>query len=111
VAAGVCTEGDKNAVCQNDLRGKLRHDEAFPLSCSIAASGEAQGGWENGRTAGRVPSSQQDLAPKIARHGADEDGRIFIALLLNCGLGTVAVPARLDYTMRLENADRAQASN
>ena len=25
------------------------NDEAFRLFCSIAASGEAQGGWENGR--------------------------------------------------------------
>ena len=27
------------------------NDEAFRLFCSIAASGEAQGGWENGRIA------------------------------------------------------------
>jgi hypothetical protein len=27
------------------------NDEAFQLFCSIAASGEAQGGWENGRIA------------------------------------------------------------
>ena len=48
-------------------------DEAFRLFCSIAASGEAQGGWANGRIAALVPESYQDLAPKIARHGADED--------------------------------------
>ena len=30
-------------------------DEAFRLFCSIAASGEAQGGWENGRIAALVP--------------------------------------------------------
>jgi hypothetical protein len=59
------------------------NDEAFRLFCSIAASGEAQGGWENGRIAALVPGSQAGLAPKIARHGADEDkhGRIFTALL------------------------------
>ena len=33
----------------------FRDDEAFALFCSIAASGEAQGGWENGRIAALVP--------------------------------------------------------
>ena len=82
------------------------NDEAFQLFCSIAASGEAQGGWENGRIAALVPDSCQDLAPKIARHGADEDkhGRIFDALLRKRGLDPVAVPADTDYTMRLESA-------
>jgi CII-binding regulator of phage lambda lysogenization HflD len=75
------------------------NDEAFRLFCSIAASDEAQGGWENGRIATLVPESCQHLAPKIARHGADEDkhGRIFNALLR-----PVPVPAEADYTMRLE---------
>lgn len=82
------------------------NDEAFRLFCSIAASGEAQGGWENGRIAALVPDSCQDLAPKIARHGADEDkhGRIFNALLHKRGLEPVAVPTDTDYTMRLEKA-------
>ncbi len=81
------------------------NDEAFQLFCSIAASGEAQGGWENGRIATLVPESYQDLAPKIARHGADEDkhGRIFNALLRKRGLEPVSVPAETDYTMRLED--------
>src|SRR5215469_4555254 len=81
-------------------------DEAFRFFCSIAASGEAQGGWENGRIAELVPASCRDLAPKIARHGADEDkhGRIFDALLRKRGLEPVAVPAEADYTMRLESA-------
>src|SRR6266576_2421419 len=80
------------------------NDEAFRLFCSIAASDEAQGGWENGRIAALVPQSCQDLAPKIARHGADEDkhGRIFTALLRKRGLQPVPVPAETDYTMRLE---------
>src|SRR5919204_3611517 len=80
------------------------NDEAFRLFCSIAASDEAQGGWENGRIAALVPESHQDLAPKIARHGADEDkhGRIFTALLRKRGLQPVPVPAETDYTMRLE---------
>jgi hypothetical protein len=79
-------------------------DEAFRLFCSIAASGEAQGGWENGRIAALVPESCRDLAPKIARHGADEDkhGRIFNALLRKRHLSPAPVPADTDYTMRLE---------
>jgi hypothetical protein len=34
------------------------NDKAFGLFCSIAASGEAQGGWENGQIAALVPGSQ-----------------------------------------------------
>jgi rubrerythrin len=81
------------------------NDEAFRLFCSIAASGEAQGGWENGRIAALVPESYQDMAPKIARHGADEDkhGRIFNALLRKRGLEPVPVPAETNYTMLLED--------
>jgi rubrerythrin len=82
------------------------NDQAFQLFCSIAASDEAQGGWENSRIAALVPSSCQDLAPKIARHGADEakHGRIFDALLRKRGLEPVAVPPDTDYTMQLEAA-------
>ena len=82
------------------------NDEAFRLFCSIAASGEAQGGWENGRIAALVPLSHAELTPKIVRHGADEDkhGRIFTALMRKRGLQPVSVPAEADYTMRLENA-------
>ncbi|MFF0752175.1 ferritin-like domain-containing protein [Streptomyces sp. NPDC004267] len=79
-------------------------DESFQLFCSIAASGEAQGGWENGRIAALVPPGMRELAPKIARHGADEDkhGRIFNALLKKRGLEPVPVPSDTDYTMLLE---------
>ncbi|GGY00016.1 ferritin-like domain-containing protein [Streptomyces hiroshimensis] len=82
----------------------LDHDEAYRLFCSIAAAGETQGGWENGRIAALVPEGQRALAPKIARHGADEDkhGRIFEALLRRRGLTPVPVPAGTDYTMLLE---------
>ncbi|MGW0735496.1 ferritin-like domain-containing protein [Streptomyces sp. NPDC002851] len=82
----------------------LNHDESFRLFCSIAASGEAQGGWENGRIAALVPDSRRDLAPKIVRHGADEDkhGRIFNALLKKRGLDPCEVPPETDYTMLLE---------
>jgi rubrerythrin len=81
------------------------NDAAFQLFCSIAASDESQGGWENGRIAALVPESCQDLAPKIARHGADEDkhGRIFRALLHKRGLEPVSVPDDTNYTMRLED--------
>ncbi|MGR6969411.1 ferritin-like domain-containing protein [Streptomyces cynarae] len=82
----------------------LDHDESFRLFCSIAAGGEAQGGWENGRIAQLVPESERALAPKISRHGADEDkhGRIFHALLKKRGLQPVPVPPETDYTMLLE---------
>ncbi|WP_405838388.1 ferritin-like domain-containing protein [Streptomyces sp. NBC_01518] len=82
----------------------LDNDESFRLFCSIAASGESQGGWENGRIAVLVPPTERDLAPKISRHGADEDkhGRIFNALLKKRGLQPVRVPADTDYTMLLE---------
>ncbi|MGW0122196.1 ferritin-like domain-containing protein [Streptomyces sp. NPDC003327] len=79
-------------------------DEAFRLFCSIAASGEAQGGWENARIAALVAPGMRELAPKITRHGADEDkhGRIFHALMHKRGLDPVPVPPDTDYTMLLE---------
>ncbi|RST14302.1 ferritin-like domain-containing protein [Streptomyces sp. WAC05374] len=79
-------------------------DDSYQLFCSIAASGEAQGGWENARIAALLPESMRDLAPKVTRHGADEDkhGRIFNALLKKRGLEPVAVPPETDYTMLLE---------
>lgn len=82
----------------------LDNDESFRLFCSIAASGESQGGWENARIATLVPESERALAPKITRHGADEDkhGRIFNALLKKRGLEPVPVPPETDYTMLLE---------
>jgi hypothetical protein len=82
----------------------LDHDESFRLFCSVAASGESQGGWENGRIAALVPPGERALAPKIARHGADEDkhGRVFTALMTKRGLTPVPVPPETDYTMLLE---------
>jgi hypothetical protein len=77
-------------------------DESFRLFCSIAMQGENQGGWENRRIARMVPDPV--LAPKIARHGADEDkhGRIFRALLRKRGLEPVQVPDAANYTVLLE---------
>ncbi|WP_017241666.1 hypothetical protein [Streptomyces sp. SS] len=82
----------------------IDNDESFRLFCSIAASGEAQGGWENARIAALVAPGMRDLTPKITRHGADEDkhGRIFHALMKKRGLDPVPVPADTDYTMLLE---------
>ncbi|MGC4981694.1 MULTISPECIES: ferritin-like domain-containing protein [unclassified Streptomyces] len=82
----------------------LDNDESYRLFCSIAASGESQGGWENARIAALVPADERALAPKIARHGADEDkhGRIFNALMKKRGLEPVEVPSDTDYTMLLE---------
>ncbi|MFJ9902851.1 ferritin-like domain-containing protein [Streptomyces sp. NPDC101152] len=82
----------------------LDDDRSFALFCSIAAGGESQGGWENGRIAALVPESERELAPRIARHGADEDkhGRIFNALMKKRGLEPVPVPPETDYTMLLE---------
>ncbi|MFI9746056.1 ferritin-like domain-containing protein [Streptomyces sp. NPDC052494] len=79
-------------------------DESFRLFCSIAASGESQGGWENARIAALVAPGMRGLAPKITRHGADEDkhGRIFHALMKKRGLEPVPVPPETDYTMLLE---------
>ncbi|MGW0645885.1 ferritin-like domain-containing protein [Streptomyces badius] len=82
----------------------LDNDESYRLFCSIAASGEAQGGWENARIAALVPEGRRELVPRIVRHGADEDkhGRIFNALLKKRGLQPVEVPPETDYTMLLE---------
>src|SRR6185437_4083646 len=82
----------------------FEHDNSFRLFCSIAAAGESQGGWENGRIAALMPPSQAELAPKVARHGADEDkhGRIFTALLRKRGLQPVPVPPETNYTKLLE---------
>ncbi|MCP9959579.1 MULTISPECIES: hypothetical protein [Streptomyces] len=82
------------------------NDDAYRLFCSIAAGGEAQGGWENGRIAALVPPSLSRLAPRIARHGADEEkhGRIFLGLLRKRGLDPVPVPPEADYTMLLERS-------
>ncbi|WP_406066468.1 ferritin-like domain-containing protein [Streptomyces sp. NBC_01077] len=82
----------------------IDNDESFRLFCSIAASGESQGGWENARIAALVAPGMSDLTPKIIRHGADEDkhGRIFNALMKKRGLEPVPVPPDTDYTMLLE---------
>jgi rubrerythrin len=78
------------------------NDETYRLFCSVAAKGEAQGGWENCRIA--LLTRDEDLRPKVHRHGLDEDkhGRIFDALLRKRGLQRCEVPFEVDYTLRLE---------
>ena len=78
--------------------------ETYALFLSVAADGEAQGGWENARIA--ALTRDPVLAAKIARHGADEDkhGRLFTALLRKRGLAAVPVPEDANYTMLLERA-------
>jgi hypothetical protein len=80
------------------------NDETYRLFCSIAAKGESQGGWENGRIA--ALTLDRELAAKIAQHGADEDkhGKLFLSLLRKRGLEPIAVPAAADYCIRLEQA-------
>ncbi|MGA5818228.1 ferritin-like domain-containing protein [Kitasatospora sp. NPDC094028] len=79
-----------------------RNDQAYQLFCSIAAGGEDQGGWENERIT--ALTTDPVLAPKVARHGADErkHGRIFTQLLNKRGLSKVPVPDDADYCMLLE---------
>lgn len=80
------------------------NDETYRLFCSVAAKGEAQGGWENARIAALIRDDA--LRPKVERHGADEDkhGRLFDALLRKRGLEPCEVPFDVDYTLRLERA-------
>ena len=78
------------------------NDETYRLFCSVAAKGEAQGGWENRRIA--ALTTDEALRSKILRHGEDEDkhGRLFQGLLRKRGLEPCAVPFEVDYTMLLE---------
>lgn len=80
------------------------NDETYALFLSVAASGEAQGGWENARIAALTEDAE--LRPKIARHGTDEDkhGRLFDALLRKRGLAAVEIPPEANYTVLLEHA-------
>ncbi len=77
-------------------------DETYRLFCSVAAKGEAQGGWENRRIA--ELTRDEELRARILRHGEDEDkhGHLFAALLRKRGLAACEVPADVDYTMLLE---------
>jgi len=86
------------------FREVIQDDESFRLFMSLAAKGEAQGGFENERIADLCLDPV--LAAKIRRHGADEakHARIFERLLAQRGLEPLVVPLELDYTMQLERA-------
>lgn len=81
-----------------------RDDASFQLLCSIAAKGEAQGGWESELIARLTPDPE--LAEGIARHALDEEkhGRLFYALLKRRALDPVRVPLDTDYCALLESA-------
>ena len=80
------------------------NDESYALFLSVSASGETQGGWENGRIA--ALTEDPVLSAKIALHGKDESkhGRLFSALLRKRSLAAVPVPEDANYTMLLERA-------
>ena len=86
------------------FREIIDDDRTFQLFASIAAAGEAQGGWENAEIAARIPAAMRPLEPKVIRHGQDEDkhGRIFAGLLRNRGLAQCPVPDDVNYTLLLE---------
>ncbi len=82
---------------------EIKNDpDAFRFFVSVAAKGETQGGWENGRIAELL--DDDDLRPKVERHGEDESkhGRIFRRLLEQRGLDCVEVAPEADYCMHLE---------
>lgn len=82
------------------------NDEAFGLFCSIAASGEAQGGWENGKIAALVPTRRpawRRRSPGPARMRTST-GASSPRCCASRALEPVAVPPDADYTMRLEAA-------
>jgi rubrerythrin len=96
-------EEEPGVISARGIYQEIRtNDETYRLFCSIAAKGEAQGGWENRRIA--ALTTDDVLRPKILRHGEDEDkhGRLFEALLRKRGLEACEVPFEVDYTLRLE---------
>lgn len=100
----VAERGNCVLSAQSIFQEIYRDDESFRLFCSIAAKGEAQGGWENELIARLTPDAE--LAAKIARHGVDEEkhGRLFYALLKKRALDPVRVPLETDYCALLEAA-------
>lgn len=88
-----------------DIFEEIRaNDEAFRFFVSTAAKGEYQGGWENEQIAART--RDDELRPKIERHGFDESkhGRLFENLLKKRGLTLAEVPFEADYCAQLEKA-------
>ena len=96
--------GDGRSVSSGRIRGNPRQRRGVPVVLLDRGQRRGPGRLGELRIAALVPPGYQDLAPKITRHGADEDkhGRIFTALLRQRGLSTVPVPRETDYTMLLE---------
>jgi hypothetical protein len=82
----------------------LDNDESFRLFCSIAASGESQGGWENGRIAALVPPERTRPRPQDqpARRRRGQARAHFQRPDEEARPQPVEVPADTDYTMLLE---------
>ena len=71
-----------NAFRQDDLREIFDNDEAFGLFCSIAASGEAKGRWENGRiAAGGIRRVARAANRSLSRHQQHQQHHIETGLL------------------------------
>ncbi|WP_078591645.1 hypothetical protein [Streptomyces megasporus] len=86
------------------LREALDDDAGFRLLCSLAADTEARNGRGNGRIAASVPLCRRDLAPDMARHGAQQErhARLLGELSVRRGLEPVAVPREADHALLLE---------
>ncbi|GAA2438180.1 ferritin-like domain-containing protein [Streptomyces macrosporus] len=86
------------------LREALDNDVSFRLLCSLAAGTEARNGRENGRIAASIPRCRRDLAPGMARHGAQQErhARLLGELPARRGLDPVAVPPEADHALLLE---------
>ncbi|HEX5565406.1 MAG TPA: ferritin-like domain-containing protein [Streptomyces sp.] len=83
----------------------LDNDASFRLLCSLAAAAEGRNGRENGRIAALVPEGQRELAPGLARHGAQgrRHARLLAALPKLRGLEPVEVPPETDHALLLES--------
>ena len=101
-AAGLAAAGAGALASFAEARAEERAGRLEEARRLEAAVGEVLD--RNARIAALVPPDQRALAPKITRHGADEDkhGRIFGALMRKRGLQPVPVPPDTDYTMLLE---------
>ncbi len=89
---------------RDPLREALDDDAGFRLLCSLAADTEARNGRGNGRIAASVPLCRRDLAPDMARHGAQQErhARLLGELSVRRGLEPVAVPREADHALLLE---------
>ncbi|MTE18327.1 ferritin-like domain-containing protein [Streptomyces sp. TRM43335] len=82
----------------------LGDDETFRLLCSLVAATLAREGRETCRIAALVPEGLRDLAPGVARHGAEQErhARLLGALLAARGLEPAEIPPEADHARLLE---------